>query len=73
MMCGLQLLRGLGEQESAPIAVAAHNALLAEDDGAGGFGDSDSTMLERIVYATGTMVGGWHVLFYFGEAAWPDL
>jgi hypothetical protein len=40
MMCGLQLLRGLGKQESAPIAVAADYALLAEDYVAGGFGDS---------------------------------
>jgi hypothetical protein len=37
---GLQLLRGLGEEEGAPVGVAAHDALLRQDNGARSFGDS---------------------------------
>lgn len=36
----LKLLRGLGEQEGAPVGDAADDAFLLEDDLAGGFGDS---------------------------------
>jgi hypothetical protein len=39
-VCRLQLLRRLGEEESAPVGDAAHNAILLEHDLAGGFGDS---------------------------------
>ena len=37
---GLQLPRGLGQEEGAPVGDAAHDAVLLEDDLAGGFGDS---------------------------------
>ena len=36
----LQLLRGLGQQESAPVGDAADDAVLLEDDFAGGLCDS---------------------------------
>jgi hypothetical protein len=36
----LQFLRGLGEQEGAPVGVAAHDAALGQDDVACRFGDS---------------------------------
>jgi hypothetical protein len=36
----LKLLRGLGEQEGAPVGVAAHDAALRQDDVACRFGDS---------------------------------
>lgn len=40
VVCGLQLLRRLGEQERAPVGVPAHDAVLVEDYGAGCFRDS---------------------------------
>ena len=40
VVCRLQFLGRLGEQESAPVGDAAHNALLVEYDLSGGFGDS---------------------------------
>jgi hypothetical protein len=41
MMCRLQFLCGLGEEERAPVGYAADNAFLLENDLAGRFGDSD--------------------------------
>jgi hypothetical protein len=40
MMCGLEFLRRLREEESAPVGHATHDAFLLEDDLSGGFGDS---------------------------------
>lgn len=40
VVCGLQLLRWLGEEEGAPVGDAADYALLIEDNLSGGFGDS---------------------------------
>jgi hypothetical protein len=40
VVCRLEFLGGFGKQESAPVGVAAHDALLGENDGACGFGDS---------------------------------
>lgn len=40
VVCRLQFLGRLGEQKSAPVGDAAHNALLIEHDLSGGFGDS---------------------------------
>lgn len=38
----LQFLRRLGEEESAPVRNAAHDAVLLENDPAGSFGDSEN-------------------------------
>jgi hypothetical protein len=40
VVCGLQLFRWLGQEEGAPVGDAADDALLVEDNLAGGFGDS---------------------------------
>jgi hypothetical protein len=40
VMCGLQLFRRLGEEESAPVCDTANYPVLLEHDLAGGFGDS---------------------------------
>jgi hypothetical protein len=40
VVCRLQLLRGLGEEEGAPIGHATHDAVSLKYNAAGGFGDS---------------------------------
>jgi hypothetical protein len=40
VVCGLQLLRWLREEEGAPVGDAAHDAALVENDFARGFSDS---------------------------------
>lgn len=69
MVCGLQLLRRLGEEESAPVGDAADYAVLLEHDLAGGFRDSGVYWLDEGVDGGGER----KVLFNFGEAAGPDL
>ena len=46
MVCGLEFFSWLGEEESAPVGDAAHDAALVEDDFAGGFGDSGNIWSE---------------------------
>jgi hypothetical protein len=41
VVCGLQFFRRLGEEESAPVGDAAHDAALVEDDFPSRFGDSN--------------------------------
>jgi hypothetical protein len=41
VVCGLQFFRGLGEEESAPVGDAAHDAALVENDFSSSFGDSN--------------------------------
>lgn len=68
----LQLLRGLGQEESAPVGDAADDAVLLEDDLAGRLCDSASA--GQRVQLEGARGGPWEeergwLLFDFGEAA----
>lgn len=55
---GLQFLGRLGEQEGAPVGVAAHDAVLREDYGAGGFGDSVVSLLKYVLGLRACEIGG---------------
>lgn len=66
----LELLCGLGEEESAPVGDAADDALLLEDDFASGFGDSKVGMS---VGCLSIGLGRICVLLHFGQTSWADL
>jgi hypothetical protein len=57
VVCGLQLLRWLGEEESAPVGDAADDALLIEDDLASGFGNSTRYRVSRCAAVRGVVRG----------------
>ena len=63
---GLQLLRGLGQEEGAPVGDAAHDAVLLEDDLAGRLCDSGGGV--SMCWVVGVSERGW-LLFHLGEAA----
>ena len=56
---GLQLLRGLGQQEGAPVGDAAHDAVLLEDDLAGRLCDSGGKLGEREAMEGWGLLEGW--------------
>ena len=79
VMCRLQLLRGLGEEEGPPVGDATHDAVALEDDSACGFGDSKACQTRGFLSRGHRAAAGAaarsrvELLFHFGEAARPDL
>lgn len=57
VMCRLQFLCGFGEEESSPIGHAADNAVLLEDNAAGGFCDSIGGYVSDHRAGAGVFVG----------------
>jgi hypothetical protein len=51
VVCRLQLLRGLGEEESAPVGHATHDTVSLEYNSAGGFSDSGACQMGGFRFA----------------------
>lgn len=69
----MQLLRGFGEQEGAPIGNAAHDAVLLKYDLASSFGDSEPCISASSPQYAWLSASRRYILFYFSEAAGPHL